>query len=141
MDNHILIIEDSPTDAAILIAAFEGIGYLGTIQVAKTGVEALNMLRILSDQESPAWPDLILLDLNLPSQNGLDVLADIKGNSQWKVIPTVVLSSSSSSTDISGSYQRHANAYISKPRQLAHYETVAQTLHTFWIKTVQPPTL
>lgn len=139
MSIHILLIEDSPTDAAILVAAFESIGFAGTISVAKSGIEAVDILDKIGATPDQAWPRLILLDLNLPKRSGLEVLNDIKTNPVWMSIPTIVLSSSSSPIDISNSYKRHANAYISKPRQLNHYETVAKQLYSFWIETAQPP--
>lgn len=139
MSTHILLIEDSPTDAAILVAAFESVGYVGTIEVAKNGTEAVDILTAIENTAERVWPQLILLDLNLPRRSGLEVLDDIKTNPTWMSIPTVVLSSSSSPVDISNSYKKHANAYISKPRQLDHYKTVAKQLCSFWIETAQSP--
>ena len=93
MSTDILLVEDSPTDAAILVAAFEGIGYIGDIQVASNGIEAINVLgEIGNNQEN--WPQMIILDLNLPRKNGLEVLENIKNNPEWLSIPTIVLSSS-----------------------------------------------
>lgn len=139
MSYGILLVDDSPTDAAILVAAFEGIGYEGNIQVAQNGIEAIDILCNIADSEEEAWPSLILLDLNLPRKNGLDVLEDIKTNPHWKSIPTVIFSSSSSPNDVSSSYQRHANAYISKPRELAQYELIAQQLQSFWLQSAELP--
>lgn len=147
MSYDILLVEDSPTDAAILVAAFEGIGYKGRIQVAQNGIEAINFLCEISDVEGKnqegepkeEWPSLILLDLNLPRKNGLEVLEDIKTHPLWRSIPTVVFSSSSSANDVSRSYQGHANAYVAKPRELAQYELVAQQLHSFWLKSAELP--
>lgn len=139
MSYDILLVEDSPTDAAILVAAFEGIGYKGSIQVAQNGVEAIDILCNIEGDGQKRWPSLILLDLNLPRKNGLEVLEDIKSNPQWKIIPTVVLSSSSSANDVSRSYQHHANAYVAKPRELSQYERVAQQLHSFWLKSAELP--
>ena len=137
MDRNILLVEDSPTDAAILIAAFESTGYAGDIQVVSNGLEAIAHLNTLQTSNHPDWPHLILLDLNLPIKSGLEVLEEIKTNPSWMNTPTVVLSSSSSPTDVESSYKRHANAYISKPRQLDHYEAIAQGLYNFWFKITQ----
>ena len=143
MSYGILLVEDSPTDAAILVAAFEGIGYKGSIHVAQNGIHAIDFLCDIKEgsQESgknKEWPSLILLDLNLPKKNGLEVLEDIKAHPLWKSIPTVVFSSSSSANDVSRSYQSHANAYVAKPRELAQYELVAQQLHSFWLQSAEP---
>ena len=139
MRHNILLIDDSPTDAAILVAAFEEIGYAGDILVAQNGVEAIDMLDEISHHNPTEWPQLILLDLNLPRKTGLEVLEDIKTHPTWKSIPTVILSSSSSTNDVNRSYQRHANAYIAKPRQLEHYEMLAKQLHTFWLGSAELP--
>jgi len=137
MTTDILLVEDSPTDAAIMVAAFEEVGYNGKIQIAQSGLEALDLLGSFGNSDRSQWPQLILLDLNLPQRSGLDILNDIKTNPDWSWIPTVMLSSSSSPHDISNSYKRHANAYISKPRQFEHYENLAQQICTFWFKTAQ----
>lgn len=139
MNCDILLVDDSPTDVAILVAAFEGIGYVGNIQTAQNGIEAIDFLCGIERAGQKEWPSLILLDLNLPRKNGLEVLEDIKTNPQWKSIPTVVLSSSSSANDVSRSYQHHANAYVAKPRELAQYERVAQQLHSFWLQSAELP--
>ena len=139
MKHNILLIDDSPTDAAILVAAFEEIGYAGSILVAHNGIEAIDILDDISHHNPTEWPQLILLDLNLPRKTGLEVLDDIKTNPAWKSIPTVILSSSSSANDVSSSYQRHANAYIAKPRQLEHYEMIAKQLYSFWLDSAELP--
>ncbi|MEM9149114.1 MAG: response regulator [Cyanobacteria bacterium P01_F01_bin.3] len=137
MGCKILLVEDSPTDAAIMLAAFESIGYADNIRVAQNGIEAIDFL--CGIDEGGEWPSLILLDLNLPKRNGLEVLEEIKTNARWRSIPTVVFSSSSSANDVSNSYWHHANAYIAKPRELSQYELVAQQLHSFWLKSAELP--
>ena len=137
MSTYILLVEDSPTDAAIMVAAFEEIGYDGSIQIAQSGIEAIGILNDAQKGDRTQWPHLILLDLNLPQRSGLDILSDIKTNPSWAWIPTVVLSSSSSPNDISNSYRRQANAYISKPRRFEHYETIAKQICQFWFQTAQ----
>lgn len=139
MDFNILLVEDSPTDAAILIAAFESIGYKGNIQIAQTGTEAITALESASTAESNNTPTLILLDLNLPRKNGHEILQEIKNNDLWKSIPTLIFSSSSSPADIAKSYQLHANAHLAKPRELEKYKHVAQQIHSFWLDIAELP--
>lgn len=136
----ILLVEDSPSDAAILQAAFEDSGYEGNIQIATNGVEAIQVLEKTGLDNDIEKPQLILLDLNLPKKSGLEVLEEIKQNPLWKQIPIVVLSSSSSKSDIDRSYQLHANAYLSKPREFSGYQAIAQQLYGFWLETVELPT-
>ena len=139
MDVTILLVEDSPTDAAILSAAFDDVGCQWPIQIAQTGDEALALLQQF-DSSTHAHPQLILLDLNLPGKTGHEVLGEIKRNAVWQAIPTIVLSSSATPNDIDKSYQLHANAYITKPTNFNEYQVIAQKIHDFWLETVQLPT-
>lgn len=136
----ILLVEDSPSDAAILVAALEDSGYVGVVQVVTNGVDAIQRLVTADIESDIESPQLILLDLNLPKMSGLEVLKEVKQNPLWKHIPIVVLSSSSSRGDVDRSYELHANAYLSKPRELTGYRAIAQQLHDFWLKTVKLPT-
>ena len=139
MSISILLVEDSPTDAAIMTAAFEEMGCESRIEIATNGIDAIETLRAIDQSKNRAMPDLILLDLNLPRKSGIEVLKEIKQHSTWKKIPTVILSSSSSQTDIDSSYQCHANAYLAKPRELSQYRLIVQRLHGFWVETVKLP--
>lgn len=139
MSFDILLVEDSPTDAAILMAAFESIGYQGDIQVAQNGTEAITLLETRASAESSEYPSLILLDLNLPRKNGHEILKEIKNNTHWQSIPTLIFSSSSSPADIAKSYQLHANAYLAKPRELDKYEQIAKQIHSFWLEAAELP--
>ena len=139
MDATILLVEDSPTDAAILAAAFDDVGCLLLIQTAHTADEALALLQ-QTTSGSVAYPQLILLDLNLPGKDGYEVLEEIKNNNLWRTIPTIVLSSSATPCDIDKSYRLHANAYITKPTSFSDYQVIAQKIYDFWLDTAQSPT-
>ena len=141
MSISILLVEDSPTDAAIMTAAFEEIGCESQIEIATNGIDAIEILEAIYQSKDREMPNLILLDLNLPRKSGIEVLREIKQHSTWKKIPTVVLSSSSSQADIDNSYQCHANAYMAKPRELSQYRLVVERLHSFWVETVKLPSM
>ena len=137
MTCNILLVEDSPTDAEIILAAFESIGYSGEIQIVHDGTEAIDFLGQATPDNLSELPQLILLDLNLPRKSGHEMLRDLKGSPKWQSIPTIVFSSSSRSVDIAKSYQLHANAYIVKPIVLEEYKLTAQRIYDFWLKTAQ----
>ena len=82
------------------------------------GEQAIQFLRQTSQFTGAPRPGLILLDLNLPLRNGLEVLAEVKADPDLLMIPVVIFSTSQAETDIRASYQLHANAYISKPVSL-----------------------
>ena len=83
--------------------------------------------------------DLILLDLNLPSKDGREVLSAIKQEAQLRRIPVVVMSTSESERDILESYELHANAYIVKPIDCHQFTRVVQSIEIFWLRTVRLP--
>lgn len=139
MSSTLLLIEDSPTDAAILTAAFQSIGWRGQLQVAVNGPEALAWLDQVTVSGSMVLPQLILLDLNLPGKTGHEVLRAIKSHPHWQQIPILVLSSSSNPSDIQESYRLHVNAYLAKPTNLENYQLIAQRILDFWLETAKLP--
>ena len=84
-------------------------------------------------------PDLILLDLNLPKKNGLEVLSDIKTDPNLKRIPVVVLTSSQRESDIAATYDLHANCYITKPMDFDQFMNIARSIQHFWFAVVKLP--
>jgi DNA-binding response OmpR family regulator len=84
-------------------------------------------------------PDLVLLDLNLPKKDGREVLAEIKTDDALKCIPVVILTTSAAERDIIGSYDLHANCYITKPVDLIQFIEVVQSIEDFWLTLVKLP--
>ncbi len=136
---EVLIIEDNPGDVRLLEEAFTELEVDVHIQVARDGAEGLRMvLEAVGPQ--PAWhPDLILLDLNLPKINGLDVLARLKANPQTMCIPIIVLTSSRADSDVRRAYDSHANAYLKKPSTLEGLLAAARDISNFWMKAATLP--
>lgn len=134
---EILVVEDNPGDVDLLR---ESLGCEGTrLHVACDGAQALEFLRRREQFEMSPRPDLILLDLNLPKRSGESVLEEIKTDPELRRIPVVIFTSSSSAADISRSYELGANCYVTKPVDLAHFETVVRSLETFWLTMVKLP--
>ncbi|MDX6237216.1 MAG: hypothetical protein QOG10_2031, partial [Kribbellaceae bacterium] len=92
---HILLVEDSPSDVAMTVAALREGRIANIMHVVMDGQEALDYLRASEESPSHPRPDLILLDLNLPKLDGREVLAEIKTDDRLKVIPVVVMTTSS----------------------------------------------
>ena len=126
----ILLVEDNPIDLDLTQRAFATKKILNPIQVARDGEEALDYIERW-DKGEPR-PVVILLDLNLPKINGLEVLRKIKSHPEYKTIPVVILTTSSESTDLQTAYQSGANSYIVKPVDLNKFIDVANHIDIYW---------
>jgi CheY-like chemotaxis protein len=139
MPIEVLLVEDSPGDVRLTREAFHAANRAIRLHVAVDGVEAMAFLRRQGSNVHAPRPDLILLDLNLPKMEGREVLALIKGDEDLKMIPTVILTTSDSEADIVKSYQLQANCYLTKPVQLAAFESLVKSIDDFWLMKVQLP--
>ena len=103
------------------------------------GVEAMKFLYQEGEYAEVSRPDLILLDLNLPLKHGLDVLQEIKLTSELKMIPVIILTSSTREQDILASYNSYASCYLSKPININDFINTIKSLEHFWLRLVQLP--
>jgi chemotaxis family two-component system response regulator Rcp1 len=136
---EILLVEDNPGDVRLTREALKEGRLEKNLNVAPDGVEAMSFLRREGDYVGAARPDVILLDLNLPRKSGREVLAEIKGDPELRRIPVVVLSTSGSEEDIIGSYELHANCYVTKPPDFERYLEAVKTIEDFWLCTASLP--
>lgn len=131
---HILLVEDNEGDIILTKEALKEAKIKNTISVAMDGQVALDML----NNGSPL-PDMILLDINLPKIDGIEVLAAIKNDERLRMIPVIILTTSSAENDILVSYKNHANCFITKPVDLNRFIEVVKTIESFWISIVRLP--
>ena len=136
---EVLLVEDSPGDVRLTREAFKDAKVLINLNVASDGVEAMAFLNHEGNNANAPRPDLILLDLNLPKKDGREVLAELKESPALKSIPVVILTTSESEADIHGSYQHHANCYITKPVDLDGFLKVVRSIDSFWLTVVKLP--
>jgi len=136
---HILMVEDSPTDAGLTIEAFRESKVANNLVHVEDGTEALAYLRRQGNNSDAPRPDLILLDLNLPTIDGREVLAQIKADPALRNIPVAVLTTSDDEEDIVRSYDLHANCYITKPLEFERFATIVEDLQNFWFSVVTLP--
>ena len=133
----ILLVEDNPGDVRLVLEALKSIKKEYEINIAMDGEEAIDYLRKKDKFVEAPRPDIILLDLNLPKINGLEVLSDIKSDSSQKTIPVIVLSSSEADSDIFESYRCHANCYLTKPSNFQGFIDLFDLIDKFWFNTVK----
>jgi CheY-like chemotaxis protein len=135
----VLLVEDDPGDVLMTREAFEHYRIRNTLHVVGDGEQAMQFLRRAGEYTSMPRPGLILLDLNLPRRNGLEVLADVKSDAELLSIPVVVLTTSQAEEDILRSYALHANAYISKPVDFDRFNDVIRQINKFFLTLVELP--
>ncbi len=136
---EILLVEDSPSDAALTQEALEN-GKIGNnLNRVVDGVEAMEFLRREGRFADAPRPDLIMLDLNLPRKDGREVLKELKNDPSLKIIPVIVLTTSRSDKDILQSYHLNANCYITKPVDFQQFIEVVKTIRQFWLSVVTLP--
>jgi chemotaxis family two-component system response regulator Rcp1 len=136
---EILLVEDNPGDVELTMEALGEAKLRNRLHVAKDGVEAMAFLRKEGSYARVPGVDLILLDLNLPKKDGLEVLAEVRADPGLECIPVVVLTTSQEEQDILKSYELRANCYITKPVDLHQFMNVVQSIGHFWLTVVKLP--
>jgi CheY-like chemotaxis protein len=126
-----LLIDDSPGECELFRQALAQAGYRGRLDITEGRLAAMQHL---TDHSSDGEPALILLDLKLRGERGVDVLKQFKQNPRYAPIPIVVLTSSDDSLDIQTCYQAGANGYVVKPDRFDNLVTLSLHLWKFWVE-------
>ncbi|MEW6280064.1 MAG: response regulator [Candidatus Eremiobacterota bacterium] len=133
------MVEDSSADALLCREALQESHLPTRLSIVSDGVEALDYLRRRGAYPAALRPDLILLDLNLPRKNGLEVLQEIKADPDLKRIPVVVLSTSTADEDVSRSYGLQASCYLAKPSDFDGFCRLMSGAEELWAHLRLPP--
>ena len=136
---EILLVEDSEPDILLTQEAFAEARVGNRLHIARDGEEALQFLRRRGDHAGAPRPDVILLDINMPRKNGLEVLADLKADPQLASIPVLMLTTSQAETDVSDAYARHASGYVIKPVGFENFLQAIRAFEEFWLTFVRFP--
>jgi CheY-like chemotaxis protein len=137
---RILIVDDSPKDVELAIAALSENNMANEIIVAEDGEEALDYLykrgKFIDEHGFPA---VILLDIKMPKMNGIEVLRHIRNDSKFKLIPVIMVTSSREEKDLVESYKLGANSYVVKPVDFTQFMEAIKILGQYWAIVNQPP--
>lgn len=140
--NMILLVEDNPDDEALTLRALKKNNILNEVVVARDGVEALDFLfgtGAHAGRDLALMPEVILLDINLPRINGLEVLEKIRANERTKLLPVVILTTSNEERDKLKSYTLGANSFIRKPVDFLQFSEAIRQLGLYWLVLNQSP--
>jgi len=132
---EILLVEDNPGDVDLMREAFRESSIPNRITVAVDGEQALAFLRA----EVGTCPDFVVLDLNLPKMDGLEVLAEMKADPRLRSIPVVIFSSSEAERDLAQAYQLHANCFVTKAVDLRGFLDAVKSIADFWMANAKLP--
>jgi CheY-like chemotaxis protein len=138
---RILIVEDDPNDVELTLTALADYNLANEVVVTRDGQQALDYLYCRGKFSSRVAgnPAVMLLDLKLPKIGGLEVLQQVKADERLKMIPVVVLTSSSEEKDMMRSYSLGVNAYVVKPVDFHEFVNAVKELGVFWAVINEPP--
>lgn len=138
---EILLVEDNPDDVELTLQAFSRNNLANRVRVARDGEEALDFLYCRGNYANRAGdrpPRLVLLDLKLPKVDGLEVLRVIKADPVLRMIPVVVMTSSSEQRDLIEGYRLGVNSYIQKPVMFERFQEIVSQLGFYWLAINEP---
>lgn len=131
--NRLLLVEDDVVDVMSMRRALRDLAITAPLTVAENGDRAIRLLR-----EMRPFPSLILLDLNMPGMNGLELLRLLKSDDSTRHIPVVVLTTSQELRDRMESFKLGAAGYIAKPESYDEFVEIVRTIDRYWSTSARP---
>jgi len=138
----ILLAEDNPDDVTLTLRALKKSKIMNEVVVAQDGVEALDYLfgtGKYAGRDTRVLPQVMLLDLKMPRMDGLEVLQRVRSDERTRLLPVVVLTTSSEDKDRVESYKLGANSYIRKPVNFEQFVDAVQKLGLYWLVLNEAP--
>jgi two-component system, response regulator len=142
MKKTILLVEDNASDEKLTLLAFKSCGVSNDVFVVRDGAAALEYLfaeGAFAARAGEPPPTVVLLDLNLPKIDGLEVLRRIRVDARTRLLPVIILTSSREEEDVLRGYALGANAYVRKPVEFTEFIQAAKTLGLFWLLLNESP--
>lgn len=136
---EILLVEDNPSDVELVQEALAVWAAPNRLSVVDDGDKAIRFIHRQHPYASAPVPELILLDLNLPKRDGIEVLREIKADSQLAQIPVIVLTTSDREQDVKKAYLLHANCYLTKPLEIYAFIEKIRAIEHFWLDCARLP--
>ena len=136
-----LIVEDEESDVEFLKRALAKTGVPNPVRAVSTGEEAVAYLRgvgAFSDRKAFPFPRLIITDLKMPQMGGLQLLRWIHEHPEFRVVPTLVFTSSTAQSDVDEAFKWGASAYLVKPVEYKELERIARIIGDYWQLSLLP---
>src|SRR5215216_907806 len=132
----ILLVEDNLQEAELTLRALKRNSIRDKVCVVHDGVEAVDFLfcrNAYADRDPDDLPQLVLLDLNLPKINGLEVLRIVRANPRTSLLPVVILTSSTEERDLLESYQSGTNSFLHKTVDFDEFVESVRQVAQYWL--------
>lgn len=139
---RILLVEDNPDDIKLTLRALEKSHVANAVDVAADGVEAMEYFSgtgKFAGRNTDLLPQVVLLDLKMPRMDGLEVLRRLRDDERTRLLPVVVLTTSSEERDRVESYKLGANSYIRKPVDFTQFAESVRQLGLYWLVLNEAP--
>ena len=137
----ILLVEDDENDATLMKMAFEKNKLHNPVQWVRDGLDAVSYLNgdgQYADRATYPFPEVLLLDLKMPRMTGLELLAWINDHPDFRIIPTIIMTSSRQELDIEQAYNLGANTYMTKPCSFDELAQMVKVTHEYWACSAKP---
>lgn len=136
---NILLVEDNDDDVFLTREGMREAGIPANLHRVANGSECMSYLRRQGAYSEEHRPDLVLLDLNMPVMDGREVLAEVRRDEALRLIPVVMLTTSSAHEDIESAYRLFANAYVIKPTSFDDFIAALRSIGAFWLNVSALP--
>ena len=137
----ILIVEDESHDVEFLTRAFQRSGLTNPIQSVANGEEAIAYLSgkgRYADRIAHPFPRVVITDLKMPQMGGLELLRWMQSNPRSRIVPTIVVTSSTSQSDVNAAFENGASGYMVKPVAFEDLQDMVKTIVSYWRLSLVP---
>jgi len=138
---QLLLVEDEAADAELFVELISEVSTEFDVHHVLNGQEALDFVTQQGEYTSAPFPNLIVLDLNMPGMSGHEFLKRAKQDPRARSIPVLVLTTSDNPSDVVRAYHEHASSYVVKPSSFSEYRNLLSLMESYWRGAVRLPTL
>ncbi|HRX82404.1 MAG: response regulator [Planctomycetaceae bacterium] len=135
----ILVVDDCPACGALVNQAFRDVNSGYTLNFIDDGEKAIKYLRSASQDDAVVAPRVVLLDVNMPRLNGLEVLRELRADRFISPLSVIMMTTSRLQRDVDEAYRWGANAYVVKPLELPGWERLLKSVVEFWLEFAEIP--
>jgi two-component system response regulator len=141
-NSTILLAEDNPDDVLLVRLAFKKAGFNNQIIAVDDGLQVIQYLKgegAFADRQQCPLPGVLLLDLNMPKLNGLDVLSWIRRQPEHLALPVIMFTTSYFGQEINRAYELGANSFLTKPTDFREFISIVKQMAEFWLGATRLP--